>query len=115
MTTSIPEFNVEECPAVSGLKLLSGKWKPQIFRLAMLGPVRFNTLLRQLPGSNKQSLSVALREMEQAQLLQKNIIKLKPLHIEYLITDKGRSILHIFHGLEQITVNDIVEGNKKKH
>lgn len=115
MTTYIPEFNVDECPAVSGLKLLSGKWKPHIFRLAMLGPVRFNTLLRQLPGANKQSLSVALRELEQAKLLQKNIIKLKPLHIEYLITEKGRSILHIFHGLEEITVNDIVEENKKKH
>jgi DNA-binding HxlR family transcriptional regulator len=114
MTTPIPEFDVEECPAVSGLKLLSGKWKPQIFRLVMLGPVRFNTLLRQLPGANKQSLSVALREMERAQLLQKNIISQKPLHIEYVVTDKGRSILHIFHGLEAITVNDIINGNKKK-
>jgi len=39
------------------------KWKPQIFRLSFEGPVRFNGLLRQLEGSNKQSVAVALRRV----------------------------------------------------
>jgi DNA-binding HxlR family transcriptional regulator len=49
------------CPAEGLLKMLSGKWKPQIFRLALDNPVRFNALLRQMEGSNKQSVAVALK------------------------------------------------------
>ena len=71
------------CPAEGLLKMLSGKWKPQIFRMAVDGPVRFNALLRQLEGSNKQSIAVALKELEENGLLEKTVVKLKPLHIEY--------------------------------
>ena len=35
MTTNINNKNYECCPAEEVLKLLSGKWKPQIFRLAI--------------------------------------------------------------------------------
>ncbi|RYG40423.1 MAG: transcriptional regulator, partial [Chitinophagaceae bacterium] len=61
---------------------------------------------------SKQSLSATLREMEEDQLLQKTIISQKPLHIEYNLTDKGRSVLHIFQGLEEITVEDILKNPK---
>jgi DNA-binding HxlR family transcriptional regulator len=96
------ENESEQCPAESLLKQLSGKWKPQIFRIALNEPVRFNTLLRQLNGSSKQAISVALKEMEEQQLLQKTIIKLKPLHIEYTLTEKGKSLVPIFKQLEYL-------------
>ncbi|WP_310587886.1 winged helix-turn-helix transcriptional regulator [Emticicia agri] len=54
MTTQKMEVNTETCPAQLLLKLLSGKWKPEIFRLAVIGPLRFSNLLRRLEGSNKQ-------------------------------------------------------------
>ena len=53
----------ETCPAQSLLKQLSGKWKPEIFRLAVDNALRFSGLLRQIDGANKQSLSVALKEL----------------------------------------------------
>ena len=90
------------CPAEGLLKMLSGKWKPQIFRLATKGPLRFNSLLRQLEGSNKQSLSVALKELEENELLTKNIIKQKPLHIEYTLSEKGQSLIPVFQQLEKM-------------
>ena len=90
------------CPAEGLLKMLSGKWKPQIFRLATKGPLRFNSLLRQLEGSNKQSLSVALKELEENELLTKNIIKQKPLHIEYTLSEKGLSLIPVFQQLEKM-------------
>ena len=85
-----------DCPAEPVLKLISGKWKPQILYLASKGTLRFNSLLRQLPGSNKQSVSAALRELEDAEVLVKKVIQEKPLHIEYTITEKGKSMLSIF-------------------
>lgn len=90
------------CPAETLLKLLSGKWKPQIFKLALEGPLRFNSLLRQLEGSNKQSVAVALKELEEQGLLDKTIIKLKPLHIEYNLSDKGKTMIPVFMQLENL-------------
>lgn len=91
---------VGECPAEGLLKQLSGKWKPQIFRLALEGPVRFNGLVREIEGSNKQSIATALREMEENGLLEKTVIKLKPLHIEYSLSEKGKSLVVVFQQLE---------------
>lgn len=89
-----------KCPAEGLLKQLSGKWKPQIFRLAVHGPVRFNSLLRQLEGANKQSVAVALKELEEQELIAKVVVKLKPLHIEYSLTEKGKALIPVFRQIE---------------
>jgi len=102
MTTSTVPGEEEGCPAQRLLKLLAGKWKAEIFRLTTNSPVRFNSLLRQLPGSNKQSLAVALREMEAEGLLEKQVLQQKPLHIEYQLTPKGRLFIPVFQQLEKI-------------
>ncbi|WP_343614568.1 helix-turn-helix domain-containing protein [Flavobacterium sp.] len=100
MTTENKSQKENECPAEGLLKLLSGKWKPQIFLLAVNGPIRFNGLLRDLKGANKQSISTALRELEEFGLLDKSVIKLKPLHIEYNLSEKGKSLIPVFKQLE---------------
>ncbi|MDF7821571.1 helix-turn-helix domain-containing protein [Runella sp. MFBS21] len=102
MTTPTHTHTDSSCPAEGLLKMLTGKWKPQIFRFALEGTVRFNTLLRQLEGSNKQSIAVALKEMEEQGLLEKVVVKLKPLHIEYHLSEKGKSLIPIFRQLEQL-------------
>ncbi len=100
MTTQEKMENESNCPAEGLLKMLHGKWKPQIFRLAAEAPLRFNSLLRQLEGASKQSLTVALREMEEMGLLSRAVIALKPLHVEYMLTDKGRALIPVFLQLE---------------
>lgn len=102
MTTQKETIENETCPAQALLKLLSGKWKPELFRLAVDSPLRFNSLLRQIEGSNKQTLSVALKELEEAGLLEKVVIREKPLHIEYYLTPNGRSLIPIFKQLERL-------------
>ncbi len=102
MTTKKTATNSETCPAQGLLKLLSGKWKPEIFRLAVNTPLRFNSLLRQIQGSNKQSLSIALRELEEVGLLEKAVIKQKPLHIEYSLTERGQLLIPVFKQIEEL-------------
>ncbi|WP_300601277.1 helix-turn-helix domain-containing protein [Niabella sp.] len=102
MTTSNLTQDAETCPAQGLLKSLSGKWKPEIFRLAVDTPLRFSSLLRQIPGSNKQALSMALKELEEIGLLEKIVIRQKPLHIEYHLTEKGQSLVPVFRQLEGI-------------
>jgi len=98
MTTKSEEI----CPAEALLKMLSGKWKMQIFRLAVHEPVRFSMLLKALEGANKQSISMALRDLEEQGLLHKITIRQKPLHIEYRLTEKGRAMIPIFRELERV-------------
>ncbi|WP_237421151.1 helix-turn-helix domain-containing protein [Flavobacterium sp. Sd200] len=57
-------------------------------------------MLREIKEANRQSLSVALRELEEARLLEKLIIKQKPLHIEYNLAEKGRLLIPVFKQLE---------------
>jgi len=102
MTTENSVDNTEICPAQKLLKLLSGKLKPEIFGLAINSTLRFNNILREIKGSNKQSLAIALKELEEADLLEKIVIKQKPLHIEYYLTKKGRSLIPIFRQLEKL-------------
>ncbi|MDI9339231.1 MAG: helix-turn-helix domain-containing protein [Sediminibacterium sp.] len=111
MTSSeyINNTNNDQCPAQSLLKLLSGKWKPEVFRLAMNGPLRFSQLLQQLKGSNKQSLSVVLKELEEQGILRKEILQKKPLHIAYHLTEKGQTFIPVFKQLEELQagINEI--------
>lgn len=100
MTTKKQAENT--CPAEGLLKTLSGKWKPQVFRFAVNGPIRFNTLLREIEGANKQSLATALKELESEGILHKVIISEKPLHIEYTLSERGLSLVPIFQQLEGI-------------
>ena len=100
MTTKKTADETETCPSQGLLKLLAGKWKPEVFRLAAEAPLRFSGLLRQIPDANKQSLSVALRELEEVGLLEKVTIRQKPLHIEYYLTEKGKSLVTVFKQLE---------------
>jgi DNA-binding HxlR family transcriptional regulator len=102
MTTKKEPVENETCPAQGLLKLLSGKWKLEVFRLAVDAPLRFSSLMRQIEGSNKQSLSVALRELEEVELLEKIVINAKPLHIEYHLTPKGKSMVPVLKQLENL-------------
>ncbi|MCB9182453.1 MAG: helix-turn-helix transcriptional regulator [Flavobacteriales bacterium] len=89
-----------ECPAEQALRSITGKWKPRIMRSAAEGPIRFNALLRDLPGSTRQSLANALRELEEGGVLARRVVRLKPLHVEYSLTDLGLQIVPLLFALE---------------
>lgn len=92
----------EICPVQKLLKSISGKLKPEILSLAIKSTLRFSSLLRDIEGSNKQSLSIALRELEEMNLLERVVIRQKPLHVEYNLTKKGKALIPIFQQLEDL-------------
>lgn len=102
MTTPSGQSPAESCPVEGLLKILSGKWKPQVFRLATHGPLRFNRLLRQLPGANKQSVAAALKDLEEAGLLDRSVVREKPLHVEYRLSARGNALVEVFTSLETL-------------
>lgn len=95
----------EQCPAETLLKQLSGKWKPQIFRLASTAPFRFNELVRALQGASRQAIAMALKEMENDELLIRSKVREKPLHVEYCLSTKAKSLLPLFLQLEILSTS----------
>lgn len=90
------------CPAEQALRSITGKWKPRILRAAADAPVRFNQLLRDIPESNKQAITNALRELENDALVRRTVVQQKPLHVEYTLTDQGRTIIGLLRAMEPL-------------
>lgn len=91
----------EKCPAVELMKTLSGKWKMHVLHLTEAAPMRFSDYMRQIEGTNKQSLSIALKELEIDGLLIRQIVNEKPLHVEYSLTDRAKAVIPVFEDLYQ--------------
>lgn len=90
------------CPAEQALRSITGKWKPRILRAAADAPVRFNQLLRDIPESNRQAITNALRELENDGLMHRSVVQQKPLHVEYTLTDQGRTIIGLLRAMEPL-------------
>lgn len=103
MTTEKNEVLLN-CPKEFLLKMLTGKWKPCIFRYATQGSVRFGQIMKLLPEASKQALTVALREMEESGILDRKVIKEKPLHVEYTLTDLGLEFIPIFKAIDELNL-----------
>ena len=110
MTTEENSISLH-CPKEYLLKMLTGKWKPCIFRYAVQGPVRFSQILKLLPDATRQALTNALRELEESEILERKIIKLKPLHVEYHLTELGMEFVPIFKAIEELNLLPVVQKN----
>ena len=85
------------------LNIILGKWKPIILlHLQLQGTRRFSDLKKRIPGISQKMLSSQLKELEEQGVLEKITVKLKPLHIEYHLTEKGKSLIPVFQQLEKL-------------
>ncbi|AFY37632.1 transcriptional regulator, HxlR family [[Leptolyngbya] sp. PCC 7376] len=84
---------LEPCPIERGMRILGGKWKGSILWHLKDGPVRFNDLARQLGGASKKMVSQRLREMEEANLVERKVLCDRPIAVTYEITEFGRTAL----------------------
>ena len=72
------------CPVTSVLQLLQGKWKMQIIcALNNQGSLRYNELRRKLDGISNTVLAGALKELEEAGLVERTENLEVPVRVEY--------------------------------
>ncbi len=79
------------CPCRRLLDLLANKWSALAIGALGDGPRRFGELQRKLEGISPKVLTQTLRRLEGAGFLDRTIIPAVPLHVEYALTDLGRS------------------------
>lgn len=81
------------------LKKIGAKWTiPIIFEL-FEGTKRFGQLQTALKGISSKTLSTRLKDLESDKLITKKIFAEIPLHVEYTLTTKGKSLQELINQL----------------
>ena len=83
------------------LSLIGQKWKiPILWHLSEDGNLRYNELKKKIFGITNLMLTKSLRELEKDNLVSRKNFSNKTLHVEYSLTEHGRSLIPILKSIE---------------
>ncbi|CAN5128312.1 winged helix-turn-helix transcriptional regulator [soil metagenome] len=74
------------------LNVIGGKWKILILWLLREKPIRFGELMKKINGITQKMLTQQLRELETDGLVIRKVFAEVPPHVEYALSDYGRSL-----------------------
>ncbi|MER7850528.1 helix-turn-helix domain-containing protein [Kitasatospora sp. NPDC096077] len=80
-----------QCRCRPLLDLLANKWSALAIGALEDGPRRFGELQRRLQGVSPKVLTQTLRRLEDYGFLDRTVYPAVPLHVEYALTELGRS------------------------
>lgn len=80
------------CGIGPAFEVIGGKWKAVILWEMQAQPRRFGELRRRIAGISEKMLTMQLRELEQAGLVERHVRQVVPAHVDYSLTDWGRSL-----------------------
>ncbi len=87
-----PNVFREKCPARYLLNRISGKWSILIIDILNDQNLRNGELKRQVEGVSQKMLTQTLRELEEIKLIKRHDMKTVPPHVEYELTELGKSL-----------------------
>jgi DNA-binding HxlR family transcriptional regulator len=81
------------CPVTTTATVIGKKWHPVIVhRLLENGPSGFNDLKTDVDGISSKVLSDSLEDLQEKELVDRDIISEQPFRVEYSLTDHGKSL-----------------------
>lgn len=89
------------CYVEVALNILGGKWTILLVHELMDGPKRFGELRRAIPEASAKMLTMRLRDLEFAGILQREAFAEVPPHVEYRLTAKGLELRNAIEELRQ--------------
>jgi len=82
-------------------QVIGRKWNPVIiYYLLDEESLRFNEIKKEIEGVSDKVLSESLADLEEYQIVERQIVDDRPLKVEYTITDIGRSFEPIIRDVE---------------
>ncbi|HYC96758.1 helix-turn-helix domain-containing protein [Brevundimonas sp.] len=81
-----------ECVVDAALDVIGGKWKGMIVHQLLKGPLRFNTLRREVGDITQRMLTKQLRELEDDGLVSRTVYAEVPPRVEYRLTPGGAAL-----------------------
>ena len=86
-------YQIDDCAVARTLDLIGERWTILLLRdLLLHGPRRFQDFQLSLPGVAPNILSARLKAMEDNGLVRRSLYSERPPRLEYLLTDKGKSL-----------------------
>jgi len=90
------------CPVTTTASLIGKKWHPVIIhRLLETGPCGFNELQDNVDGISSKVLSDSLDDLEENNLVDREIISEKPFRVHYSLTEYGQSLDSIIYAMQE--------------
>lgn len=94
------EKQLFNCEKELTLSIIGGKWKMLImWHLGKEGTKRFNELKRLIPGITQRMLVSSLRELEDDQIVHREVYPVVPPRVEYSLTEEGLSLMPILDAM----------------
>ena len=88
------------CPTYArAADLLARRWMGLILRVLLGGPRRFNEILAAIPGLSDPLLTQRLRELEAEGLVERRVVPLSPVRVEYELTEAGRDLEQVVRAI----------------
>jgi len=100
----------EWCPITTTATLIGKKWHPVIVhRLLRNGPLGFNALKAEVDGISSKVLSDSLEDLEEKELVDREIVSEKPFRVEYSLTERGESLEEVIVAMRDWGQEHLVE------
>lgn len=77
------------------IELIGRKWTGAIIRALLAGATQFSELGAVIPGVSDRLISVRLKELEAAGVVERIVIPDKPVRIQYQLTEKGTALAEV--------------------
>lgn len=80
------------CPVEATLDVIGGRWKGIILFHLLGGMRRYNEMRRLIPGVTQRVLTLQLRELEDAGIIDRRVFPEMPPRVEYRLSPFGASL-----------------------
>ncbi|MDQ0474228.1 winged helix-turn-helix transcriptional regulator [Labrys wisconsinensis] len=109
----MPDFDGRIFRADCGSRLLldqlADKWSVLILAVLCAEPQRFNSLKRRLEGVTQKALTQALRRLERNGIVERRVLPVSPVAVEYRMTPLGHTLKQPFEALSAWTLAHLPE------
>ncbi|KHD84908.1 winged helix-turn-helix transcriptional regulator [Heyndrickxia ginsengihumi] len=90
------------CPRFEkAFQLLGKRWIGVIIRVLSEGPMRFNEMLEHIPHISQKVLSERLKELEEQDIIVREVYPESPIRIEYRLSEKGQAITPVLDEVQK--------------
>lgn len=82
------------------LDVIGDKWTIALIHHIFQGQNRFGKMQRAMAGISPKTLTLRLRHLERQGIITKKMFPEVPLHVEYYLTAKGRSLRKVIQAMD---------------
>lgn len=90
---------IYHCALDVTMHFIGGKWKTVVLWYLRKGRMRFSELKRQIPGITEKMLSLQLRQLEKAGIIEREVFPEVPPRVEYFLSKEGQTLLPMLEAM----------------